>query len=82
METLVHAVHLLQQREDLPPLPVRDVLVSLMDCDATQGSVSAFLGPKYALSWGVDDLLGPSGDAPTDMKESADKGALRLPVFN
>lgn len=68
-------MHLLQQLPEIPPLPVADVLSSMLDNEGGQGQISSFLGSKYIHSWGVDDLLGsPSTDsAGTESKESNDK---------
>ncbi|KAH9492171.1 hypothetical protein Btru_026483 [Bulinus truncatus] len=75
VKTFIHTVHLLQQLSDIPPLPVAEMLSSLLECEGGQGQISCFLGSKYILSWGVDDLLGSSNadTVSSDTKESNDK---------
>ncbi|KAK6968629.1 E3 ubiquitin-protein ligase HECTD4 [Biomphalaria glabrata] len=69
VKTFIHTVHLLQQLSDIPPLPVAEILSSLLDSEGGQGQISCFLGSKYILSWGLDDLLGPN-NADTVTSES------------
>ena len=75
MKTFIHAIDLLQQLGDIPPLHVTDILSSLLECEGGQGQITSFLGSKYILSWGVDDLLGPTSTESTaaDGKETNDK---------
>ncbi|KAK3804042.1 hypothetical protein RRG08_062412 [Elysia crispata] len=75
VKTFIHAIDLLQQLGDIPPLHVTDILSSLLECEGGQGQITSFLGSKYILSWGVDDLLGPTSTESTaaDGKETNDK---------
>lgn len=75
VKTLIHTIDLLQQLGDIPPLHVTDILSSLLECEGGQGQITAFLGSKYILSWGLDDLLGPtsSESVVTDGKEVNEK---------
>ncbi|XP_059171920.1 probable E3 ubiquitin-protein ligase HECTD4 isoform X2 [Physella acuta] len=75
VKTLIHTVHLLQQLSTLPPLPVADILAALLECEGGQGQITSFLGSKYIVSWGLDDLLGPTNadTVASESKESNDK---------
>lgn len=75
VKTFIHTVHLVQQLRDIPPLSVADILSSLLECEGGQGQVSSFLGSKYVLSWGLDDLLGPANSDATaaESKETNEK---------
>ncbi|GFO01126.1 probable e3 ubiquitin-protein ligase hectd4 [Plakobranchus ocellatus] len=75
VKTFIHAIDLLQQLGNVPPLQVTDILSSLLECEGGQGQITSFLGSKYILSWGMDDLLGPSSleAAAADGKETNEK---------
>ena len=57
LETLIHAVHLLQHLEDQPVLPISNVLYKLLEMEGGAGPPSAMLGNRHIICWGFEDLL-------------------------
>ena len=44
LKTFIHVVHLLQILEELPSLPVRDILQKLLEMEGGQGQPSSLMG--------------------------------------
>ena len=69
-KTVLHTVHLLQNTENIPDLPVYDIIYILGALEGGPNVPAALNGSKHIVCWAYDDQLGSEGEGEEGAKRS------------